>query len=389
MNVKRYAKNMMMLAAMLIMLFLAACAPTTEPTDVSGNSNVDENSVVDGVETAVSPPPEPETPTDEPETPNEPELDVLDITWILQTMAGQAVIQEVDVTIEFKPDGQFSGVASCNNYFGSYQLDGRNLTLSGVGNTEMWCEGLMDQESAFLSMLLSATGLAVDDNQLTIATTEGELVFADANSVATETEQVPTEESVVEIAPVDEVKDTLVQEPVIPGRYIVMLDPTLFNEAGETADGKTLDDMANELVAQTGGRLSSTLNIIDAFVVEGLTEQDVAMFENDRLVISIEADRIVSIDPIETTDFISEKTVFVGAEQVDCVGVGPQKCLLVKEDANAEWGFYYDEIAGFTWEPGFEYEIRVRVDQVQNPPADGSSIMWTLIEVVAKTAVSN
>lgn len=81
------------------------------------------------------------------------------------------------------------------------------------------------------------------------------------------------------------------------------------------------------------------------------------------------------------------KTLFVGPEQADCVGVVPQKCLLVKETVEDSYSFFYDGIAGFEWEEGFEYELRVTVTELEDPPADGSSLVYELIEVVSKTEV--
>lgn len=80
-----------------------------------------------------------------------------------------------------------------------------------------------------------------------------------------------------------------------------------------------------------------------------------------------------------------EKTIYVGPELVDCVGVAPQKCMQVKENPEDSYTLFYDQIEGFSYEEGFEYEIVVREEQVENPPADGSSIKWTLVEVVNKT----
>ena len=81
----------------------------------------------------------------------------------------------------------------------------------------------------------------------------------------------------------------------------------------------------------------------------------------------------------------AEKTIYVGPRQVDCVGVAPQKCLLVKENPDDDWTMYYDRIEGFDYEPGYEYELRIVEEEVENPPADASSIRWTLVEVVSKT----
>jgi heat shock protein HslJ len=81
----------------------------------------------------------------------------------------------------------------------------------------------------------------------------------------------------------------------------------------------------------------------------------------------------------------SGKTVYIGPYQVDCVGVAPQKCLLVKEKPADDWTYYYDQIQGFEYEPGYEYELRIMEERIENPPADASSLRWTLVEVVAKT----
>ncbi len=80
----------------------------------------------------------------------------------------------------------------------------------------------------------------------------------------------------------------------------------------------------------------------------------------------------------------AEKTIYVGPYQVDCVGVAPQKCLLVKEDPKDDWTFFYGQIEGFEYEPGYEYELRIMEEKVKDPPADASSIRWILLEVVKK-----
>lgn len=79
------------------------------------------------------------------------------------------------------------------------------------------------------------------------------------------------------------------------------------------------------------------------------------------------------------------RTVWVGPVQVECVGVAPQPCLLVKENADDPYEYFYGTIEGFTYERGYDYELRVRVEPVANPPADASSQKWTLVEVVSTT----
>ena len=46
-------------------------------------------------------------------------------------------------------------------------------------------------------------------------------------------------------------------------------------------------------------------------------------------------------------------TLYVGPETVDCVSVAPQKCLLVKENPEDAYTYFYSNIEGFTFEPGY------------------------------------
>ena len=90
------------------------------------------------------------------------------------------------------------------------------------------------------------------------------------------------------------------------------------------------------------------------------------------------------------TAFAEEtKTIFVGPNLVDCVGVAPQQCMLVREEPNSSWNYFYDSIQGFDFEPGYEYELQVLVTDVKNPPADASSKKYELIQVANKKPKSN
>ena len=82
------------------------------------------------------------------------------------------------------------------------------------------------------------------------------------------------------------------------------------------------------------------------------------------------------------------RTIFVGPELVDCVGLGPQKCMVVKEPQDADWTYFYDGIQGFGFKAGYEYELEVMVTEISDPPADASSLAYELIEIVAKNPVA-
>lgn len=97
--------------------------------------------------------------------------------------------------------------------------------------------------------------------------------------------------------------------------------------------------------------------------------------------------RVLNKQPVPVAAGGQLKTVYVGPELVDCTGVAPQKCMQVKENPEDEYGLFYDQIEGFDYEEGFEYELVVQEEQVENPPADASSVRWVLVSVENKQPV--
>lgn len=84
-----------------------------------------------------------------------------------------------------------------------------------------------------------------------------------------------------------------------------------------------------------------------------------------------------------------ERSLFVGPIQVECEGVAPQLCMLVKDSPEDAYTLLYDQIAGFEFEPGFDYELLVTVEQAANPPEDASSQVITLQEIIEKTPAAS
>ncbi len=79
-----------------------------------------------------------------------------------------------------------------------------------------------------------------------------------------------------------------------------------------------------------------------------------------------------------------EKTLFVREAYADCQGEGPMKCLQVRESPDQDWTLMYGRIKGFDYEEGFAYELRVKIMNVDNPPADGSSRRYELVKIVSQ-----
>lgn len=101
--------------------------------------------------------------------------------------------------------------------------------------------------------------------------------------------------------------------------------------------------------------------------------------------ISLARDGKVLFESI-TTRVYGEKRIFIAAETKDCdAGVMRKECLQVKYDTAARnWELFYEPIEGFKHEKGYEYELIVLDERVDNPPADGSSIRYKLVKEIAK-----
>ncbi len=82
-----------------------------------------------------------------------------------------------------------------------------------------------------------------------------------------------------------------------------------------------------------------------------------------------------------------EATWLVSGNKTDCVGEAPNKCLQVKEEGQKEWTVFYDQIEDFDYEEGFYYRIKVETVEVENPPVDGSSLKYKLLEIIEKSKI--
>jgi heat shock protein HslJ len=104
-----------------------------------------------------------------------------DETWLLASYAdGQAPPDGVEATAEFA-EGQVTGKAGCNSYFGGYETDGSTLTMGPMGSTMMFCmepEGAMDMEQTFLMAMGAAETFEVDGTELRITYPDGVLTFS-------------------------------------------------------------------------------------------------------------------------------------------------------------------------------------------------------------------
>lgn len=96
---------------------------------------------------------------------------------------------------------------------------------------------------------------------------------------------------------------------------------------------------------------------------------------------------IWSCQPSADKERADLQRILISSETRACTGVSPMECLLVKWDKNQEnWELFYNPIQGFDYVKGYEYELIVKVEKVDNPPADASSLKYILIKEVSRTA---
>jgi len=83
----------------------------------------------------------------------------------------QSTLTGTMVSAFFGADGQVTGSAGCNNYFGTYTVTGDRIAIASLGATKMMCgepSGVMNQESAYLAALEASVMYAIEGSTLTL-----------------------------------------------------------------------------------------------------------------------------------------------------------------------------------------------------------------------------
>lgn len=90
---------------------------------------------------------------------------IRNVTWLLEDINNQGIIDNSHITLTFGGDGSLYGRSGCNNYNGGYSLEGENLSINGsMASTMMACtaDALMEQERKFLQTLPAAKKATID-----------------------------------------------------------------------------------------------------------------------------------------------------------------------------------------------------------------------------------
>jgi heat shock protein HslJ len=107
----------------------------------------------------------------------------LSLTWVDWQLVwydeGTSPLGGTQINLVFRDDGTLTGTAGCNSYSADYQIDGDQLVIAAIAQTEMACmdpDGVMSQETDYLDALDRVTAF-------TTTLTSLELLDADGNPV--------------------------------------------------------------------------------------------------------------------------------------------------------------------------------------------------------------
>lgn len=91
------------------------------------------------------------------------------VKWELETLDGKEVKIQADksaLSIQFnEAEKRVNGLAGCNRFFGTYEMEGHKLKFSHVGSTRMACPD-MEMESAFFQMMDNTDSYEIKNNKL-------------------------------------------------------------------------------------------------------------------------------------------------------------------------------------------------------------------------------
>lgn len=86
-----------------------------------------------------------------------------------------SALEGVEVTATFGEDGRLTGNAGCNSYNAAYEASGGTISINAPVSTRMACadpEGVMEQETAYLTALEGAAFYRIRADRLEILSTE-------------------------------------------------------------------------------------------------------------------------------------------------------------------------------------------------------------------------
>ncbi len=269
----------------------------------------------------------------------------------------QTTPNSIKPTLAFT-DSSISGFASCNQIFGSYKLTGATLTFSSLGSTRKACEASkMKLERNFMDSLskIQSFRLSKDGKTLTLTGKNTRLSFGFARE--TPNGFVESGRKTLNVAPAttacfdDSQKQCLLLEDLSDG----------------TGWGKFTESQIEGLNFEAG----YSYQIQVAIETNPRNQQ--------RRLRLLELVMQHWTKPVTLN--ANQKILEIAPNLADCVGVVKTQCMQVREPGQ-NWANFFGAIEGFTFKPDYSYKLLVNVSKLENPPADGSSLKYTLVRLL-------
>ncbi len=110
---------------------------------------------------------------------------------------------ETQLTVNFAADGRLAGSAGCNEYTGTYETEGSNITMGPFGTTRKLCpEPIMEQERQYLTALETVATYKIEGDTMEMRTAdEATAVKFQRSSLQAENAAVSGEVTNVDNAP--------------------------------------------------------------------------------------------------------------------------------------------------------------------------------------------
>ncbi len=325
---------------------------------------------------------------------------LVNTTWRLASSDVIAVPEEPEITLSFSSLGM-SGSSGCNRYRATVEGKGNQLKFGAIATTRMACPPpQMDIETAYLKALGRVQGYRLTpqgDLELRLVE-QGQarnLRFTPVQTTASSLRQ--------ETSPAASLNGTEWQLSQMGGVKPLTERPATLAFKGDSLSGTGGCNRFVGGFTGEGFRLTVSPNLASTMMAcsAPLMKQEQQMLEALKTVTRYslnaqgqlllfagkdETNPALVFDPAPTGRRVgTEKILYVNAKWVPCSGVAPMQCLQVRENLQDNWRLHYGVIEGFTFEPGYLYELKIREETIANPPADGSSKKWTLVEVLRKT----
>jgi hypothetical protein len=74
--------------------------------------------------------------------------------------------------------------------------------------------------------------------------------------------------------------------------------------------------------------------------------------------------------------------LWIKPDLVECQGEALQQCMQVARAEDGPYELFYDPIFGYDHVVGTAAVVDVMIEEVADPPADGSSLQYTLVSIV-------